>query len=304
MALSRWDTEGGAGPSGSQEGSRKPLVADVEIFKFQDQSIPAITSFFVLTFAWTWLLEFIAILAKPEAPVLSMVFSIVSGFGPSIAALLIIAFFSGRAGLIPWLKNALNWRVGWQWYALAFFIPPLMMLFAQAIHWALGGTIPTSPAVGHISLAIANFGIVFLIGGPLGEEFGWRSYAVPALGAKLGWRTASLLIGVIWGLWHVPWFFTAGTAQSQMPFVVFMLNIITGSVLFSWLFLRSAGSAIPALIAHTSLNAFAGILSIIPTAETSRPYVLVTGIMVLTAAWLLLRSDGQQTSNTRNQKAA
>jgi uncharacterized protein len=259
------------------------------------QSIFAIASFFFLTFAWSWLLGFSAIYAKPDTPVLSMILSIVSGFGPSIAAFATVTVFGGRKEVSAWLKNALNWRVGWPWYALAFFMPPLVMLLAQAVHCTLGGAIPTSPVVGHIPLAIANFGLVFLIGGPLGEEFGWRSYAVPALGAKMGWRAASLVIGLIWGLWHLPWFFTAGTAQSQMPFVIFMLNILAGSVLFSWLFLRSAGSVIPALVAHTSLNAFAGILSIIPTTETFRPYALVTGILVVAACWLLRRPDANST---------
>lgn len=261
------------------------------------RSVLAISSFFVFTFAWSWLFGFAAIYTKVDEPILSVVLSMVSGFGPSIAALFTIIFYGGRSGLITWLRNAVNWRVGWQWYALAFFIPPLVMLLAQVIHWVLGGTIPASPVVGYITLAIANFGIVFLIGGPLGEEFGWRSYAVPALGTKMGWRTASLLIGVIWGLWHVPWFFTEGTAQSQMPFVVFLLNIIAGSVLFSWLFLRSAGSVVPALIAHTSLNAFAGILSIVPTSETSRPYTLVTIILCAIACWLLLRPDAHSTKD-------
>ena len=135
-------------------------------------------------------------------------------------------------------------------------------------------------------------------------ETGRRSYAVPALGDKLDWRTASRIIGVIWGLWHVPWFFTVGTAQSQMPFVVFMLNIIAGSVLFSWLFLNSVGSVIPALIAHTSLNAFAGILSVVPTAETSRPYILVTAILVAIAAWLLLRPNTLRTSSFQNRRSS
>jgi uncharacterized protein len=155
----------------------------------------------------------------------------------------------------------------------------------------LGATIPTSPAVGHIPLAIANFGLVFLIGGPVGEEFGWRSYAQPALNSKMGWRNASLIIGIIWGLWHLPWFLTAGTAQSHMPFITFLLNIIAGSILFSWLFMQSSGSVIPVLIAHTSLNAFAGIMSIIPTAETGRPYSLVTGILIAIACWILMRPD-------------
>jgi uncharacterized protein len=254
-------------------------------------SIVAIISFFTLAFAWSWLLGFSAIYSRAYAPTFSLTLSIVSGFGPSVAALVTIATFGGRTTLITWLRRAFNLRVGWQWYALAFFLPPLVMLLAQAIHWALGGTVPTSPAVGHIPLAIANFGLVFLIGGPLGEELGWRSYAVTALGSKMGWRAASLLIGIIWCAWHVPLFMTAGTAQFQMSLAMFMLNIVAGSVLFSWLFLQSKRSVIPALVAHTSLNAWAGILSIVPTPETSRPYALVTGILVAIACWLLLRPD-------------
>lgn len=252
-------------------------------------SISAITTFFFLTFIFTWALGFSAIYLKPSAPALSVVISIMSGFGPSIAAVLTVAFFDGRYGLVIWLRNALNWRVRWQWYALAFFTPPLVMLLAQAIHWALDGIIPTSPAVGNIPLAVANFGFVFLIGGPLGEELGWRSYALPALKSKVGWCRASLIIGAIWGLWHLPMFLTMGTAQFSMTFSVFALNILAGSVLFAWLFMQTSGSVFPAFIAHTSLNAWAGILSIIPTAETARPYNLVTGILIAMAAWLLLR---------------
>jgi uncharacterized protein len=297
-ALSQWENEGGAGANGPKAGSLAHLNNIVELEQSPTHSIFAISLFFIFTFTWSWIFGFFAIFTNTSAPVFSMILSIISGFGPSIAALATVSFFSGRTVLFTWLTNALNWRVSWQWYALAFFMPPLVMLLAQIIHWALGGTIPTSPAVGHVPFAVANFGLVFLIGGPLGEELGWRSYAVPALGSRMGWRTTSLFVGVIWGVWHVPWFFTAGTAQSQMQFAVFMFNIIAGSVLFSWLFLRSKGSIIPALIAHTSLNACAGILSIVPTPETSRPYALVTGILVGIACWVLLRPDAQQSAST------
>ena len=111
------------------------------------QSIFAIAAFLVLTFAWSWLLGFSAIYAKPYTPVLSTILSIVSGFGPSIAALVTVSLFGGQNEVSAWLKNALNWRVGWPWYALAFFMPPLVMLLAQAVHWTLGGAIPTSPVV-------------------------------------------------------------------------------------------------------------------------------------------------------------
>ncbi len=253
------------------------------------QSMAALFSFFVLTFAWSWPLSIVALSFKISAPIVSSVLSIISGFGPSLAALVTVYFFSGGASFRAWLKNALNWRIGWRWYAMAFFGPPVVMTIGLALHLALGGTIPPSSVTEHIPLAIANFGLVFLIGGPLGEELGWRSYALPALGSKIGWRAASLLIGMIWGLWHLPLFFMAGTAQFQMSITVFMLNILAGSVVFSWLFIRTAGSVLPALMLHTSLNSWAGILSIVPTVETSRPYALVTGLIVILALWLLLR---------------
>jgi uncharacterized protein len=223
-------------------------------------SIPAILAFFAFAFIWSWGIAYLAGHAKALYPVLSASLMMASGFGPSLSAVAVVAFLSGRAGLRNWLARALNLREGRQWLWLAFFAPPLVMLLALALHAAFGGAIPTSPAIGHIPLAIANFGLVFLIGGPLGEEFGWRGFALPALGPKMGWRAASLVIGIIWGLWHLPLFFTAGIAQFHMSVTMFMINIIAGSVLFSWLSMRSAGSAIPALVAHTSLNAWAGIL--------------------------------------------
>ena len=176
------------------------------------------------------------------------------------------------------------------------------MLVALALHEVLGGTVPTSPAVGHVPLAIANFALVFLIGGPLGEEFGWRGNALPALGVKMGWRAASLAIGVIWGRWHLPLFFTPGTAQFQMSINVFMLNIVAGSVVFSWLFIRTSGSVLPALVLHTSLNSWAGILSIVPSAETSRPYALVTGLIVVVACFLLLGRGAKFQRSIRRQQ--
>jgi membrane protease YdiL (CAAX protease family) len=140
-------------------------------------------------------------------------------------------------------------------------------------------------------LAVANFGLVFLVGGPLGEEFGWRGFLTPALMAQMNWRLASLLIGVIWGFWHVPLFFTGGTPQAAMALSTFLLNILAGSVLFGWLFQRTRGSVLPVLVLHTSLNAWSGILEIIPTATMWMPYVLLTGLLVLVAIGLLVAPD-------------
>jgi hypothetical protein len=254
-------------------------------------SITAIVAFFVLAFVWSWGIGFAASQVKAQSVALSTALLMLSGFGPSIAGFAVVARFSGGAGLRHWLARCLNRRVGWRWFALAFLAPPAVMLCALAIHAGLGGAIGAPAALDNIPMAIANFGLVLLIGGPLGEEFGWRGYAMPALAARSNWRTASLFIGVFWGLWHLPLFFMAGTAQSQMPIAVFMLNILAGSVLFGWLFVRSGGSILPAIILHMSLNTWAGILVIVPTATTGQPYVIVTGLLVLIAVSLLLTPD-------------
>ena len=248
----------------------------------------AIFVFVTLAFVWAWGAGFVATQVKAYSPGLNVALMIVAGFGPSLAGIAVVAFFSSPAGLRDWAGRCLNWRVGWRWFVLAFLAPPAVMVCALGLHAALGGELPAWPASGHIPLAVANFGFVLLIGGPLGEEFGWRGYLMPAITAHLNWRAASLVIGVVWGVWHLPLFFMAETAQSQMAIPVFMLNILAGSVLFGWLFERTPGSVFPALVLHTSLNAWAGMLAIVPTAATGRPYALATALLVLVAVALLL----------------
>jgi membrane protease YdiL (CAAX protease family) len=239
------------------------------------RSMRAMITFFALAFAWSWAIGFAAIGAKANFPVTSTVLSIMSGFGPSLAGLAVVRRFSGRTGLRDWLTRCLAWRVGWHWFLLAFLLPPSVMLIANSIHIMLGGSPPAALSSDKILLAILNFGLVLLIGGPLGEEFGWRGYAMPALAARCSLRATNLIVGALWGLWHLPLFFSPGAVQSVLPIMTFMINILAGSIVFGWLWERTKGSVLPALVMHTSLNAWAGILGIIPSPETSRPYALV-----------------------------
>jgi membrane protease YdiL (CAAX protease family) len=247
--------------------------------------------FIVFAFAWSWGFGFAGNQMRGESAILSAALMILAGVGPSLAAVVAVALSTGRVGLRAWAKRCLNWRLGAGWYLLAFLAPPTMMVCALALHAALGRSLPAFPDVSQIPLVIANFGIVLLIGGPIGEEFGWRGYLMPALTARMNWRVASLVIGAFWGVWHLPLFFIAESPQAHMPMTVFLLNILAGSVLFAWLFERTGRSVLPALVLHTSLNAFAGILGIVPTAATAQPYLLVTGLLLLVAAFILICPD-------------
>ena len=254
-------------------------------------STSAILAFFALTFLWSWSIGIFAQQSMAQSPVMGTAFAMVSGFGPSLAGIAVVFLFAGREVLRNWLMRCVNWRIGWRWYAVAFFLPPAIMLLALAIHAALGGAVPTSPAIGHIPLAIANFGLVLLVGGPLGEEFGWRGYALPVLTAKLGWRSASLIIGVIWGLWHLPLFFMASTPQAHMPILWFIVSTIAQSVMFAWVFRHTGESIVPALVMHTSINAWTNIIPIIPAGSDTQPFAIMIGIQTLIAIVLLLRAD-------------
>lgn len=252
--------------------------------------------FFALAIVWSWGLGFIATGMKANSPALGTVLMMIAGLGPSLAG--VVALSTGSAGLHTWMARCLNWRVGSGWYLVAFLAPPPVMVCALALHATLGGPLPAFPAASQIPLVIANFGLVLLIGGPLGEEYGWRGYLMSALAPRTNWRAASLAVGVVWGLWHLPMFFMAGMAHALMPIPVFLLNILAGSVLFGWLFERTGRSVLPAVVLHTSLNAFAGVLAIVPTVTTAQPYMLVTALLVLLAAVLLILPDRKSVGET------
>lgn len=246
-------------------------------------------TFFVLTFAWSWSFWLIAPLLRTQAPVAATTLALVGGFGPSLAAVALVAYQGGRGGLRRWLNRCLQWHFAWRWMALAFLFPVALMGLAGAAHVALGGTLPPSPAAGHVLLAAVNFFLVFLVGGPLGEELGWRGYALPALQRRWGWRIASLVLGVAWTLWHLPLFFSAGTVQSHLPMGLYALSAIASSVLFAWLFNRTEGSVLPVLVLHTAVNAWSLVIPVmvLPDGSNLRPFQLVVGILVFVALLLL-----------------
>jgi hypothetical protein len=178
----------------------------------------------------------------------------------------------------------------------------VLAFFALAFAWSWSFWLLAPPAAGHMLLAAANFGLVFLVGGPLGEEFGWRGYALPVLQRQWGWRIASLLLGGAWTLWHVPLFYVAGTVQSHLPMGLYALSAMASSVLFAWLFNRTQGSVLPVLVLHTAINAWSLVIPVmvLPDSSNQRPFQLVVGILVF-AALLLLFSQQPYTAGSAIQ---
>ena len=251
-------------------------------------SLSPLLAFVVLAFSWSWGVGLGAQYAMPLSPVFGTILAMVSGFGPSIASISVVASISTNSEFRTWLAGCLSWRIDWRWYAVAFGLPPAIMLAALALHGALGGALPASPATGHITIAVANFGLILLVGGPLGEEFGWRGYALPALTVRFNWRIASLLVGFLWALWHLPLFFMVGTLQSHLPFLLFLISTIAESVMFGWLARNTGNSVVPAMVMHTSINAWMNIIPVLPNSGSLQPLTLMIGIEAIIALALLV----------------
>jgi membrane protease YdiL (CAAX protease family) len=87
-----------------------------------------------------------------------------------------------------------------------------------------------------------------------GEEIGWRAYLLPRLSARVGLSAASIMVGVIWACWHLPFFFVAGADKSGQPFLPYLLSVTALSVAMAWLYWRTQGSLLLTMLMHAAVN--------------------------------------------------
>ncbi|MBK8617195.1 MAG: CPBP family intramembrane metalloprotease [Anaerolineales bacterium] len=246
-----------------------------------------LSTYLLLTFGSAWLVWSPLLLAEYlhlTLPVPSLVFITLGTFAPSITALFLTWRYAGGTELRRLLRRAVIWRVSPVWYLIAIAGPALIMLLAMGVHVLLGGTIPDYVPFGvRWLIVVVNFILILLIGGPLGEEFGWRGLALPSLEARFSPLWASLILGVIWAVWHLPLFFISGSAQSSLPFGLYALLTIPLTILITWVYHGSGNSLLLVMLFHAAVNTWSGPLMISPEAAGStRPLVL--GVIL---TWLI-----------------
>ncbi|GAA1340312.1 hypothetical protein GCM10009647_083860 [Streptomyces sanglieri] len=214
-------------------------------------------SFFLLAFvpAWTYELICIVVLHLSLVPWLFAAPFI----GPFMAAFVVSAVTDGRSGARALLGDLCRWRAGGRWYLLVLLgVPALLLVCVLPLPGAAAAFRPTPSALGGWS---AGFVIVLLLGGPLSEEPGWRCFATPRLQARYGPALGTLILGLLWGLWHLPLFLVQGYNHAGAtltgligPYAVFLVFTIVVSYLFTWVYNNTAGSGPIAILLHTFCN--------------------------------------------------
>lgn len=265
----------------------------------RDRSRVGLLIFFLLTFALTWMTWLApAALASPGhgffgvgGPV--FLFGV---FAPAFVALALTAYREGWAGVARLLARIGRWRVATRLYLFAIGCMAATKLIAALIHRiALGAW----PAFGDTPVPMMLGAIVVSTWVQAGEEVGWRGYALPRLATQVGLGFGSILLGVMWALWHLPLFFLQGSGSEGQSFPIYLLHVTALSVAMSWLYWKSDGSLLLVMLMHASVNNTTGI---VPAAlshpvdpmsfEGSLVAWATVGVSAVVAAVLLCRMRG------------
>jgi membrane protease YdiL (CAAX protease family) len=227
--------------------------------------------FFLLAFAISWIVWIPAALASHGLLSFQLspsITSLLGAFGPSAAALITTGVYDGRAGLCSLFRRLLTWRVGLQWYLFVLFWPALLSSAGTALAVLFGSSLPefAQPPFVHLyplpsDLSNVNpllfLPFVFLqqtlIGSSMGEEIGWRGYALPRLEAHRNALCASAVLGIMWGVWHLPLWLTKGYPLAEEFLGWTLLGLVADSVLFTWVYNNTRESLLLALLFHTSI---------------------------------------------------
>ena len=223
-------------------------------------------------------------------------FGAARGYTPALAAVVTALALSGRQGLRALWKRVAQWRVAPRLYALALLLPLGASLVALMGARLLGTDAPFVPA----SIPFPKLALMFIffaiVDGPLGEEIGWRGFLLPKLLERLGPLTASLVVGIVWYLWHLPLYLATDRFAMTVAFLLgYLVQSVAWSFLHTWFFQRSGGSAFLSVFLHTAGNYSVYVLVMYFPALQQAPateglYIAVVAIAALCAAVAMRRA--------------
>lgn len=241
---------------------------------------PSLLAFFLLTFAITWGLALLIVLfprpfellfgqLSPSNPVF-----ILAVAGPTIAATMLTFARDGWSGLRVLYARLTQWRFGIQWYALLLVGIPLL---GYLVSWVTGAERKYDLSTPALLFALL---LNELILGPLGEELGWRGFALLRLLQRFSPFVASLILGAVWGVWHLPAFFLSGLPQTNLALPVFLFGTLCLAILATWIFLHTGGSVLSMVLFHFTVNCSLDVFG--------APLPAFTVVMAVSAALVLL----------------
>lgn len=245
--------------------ARKGLLAHYPLVSFFLLS-------FVLTWGYFWLIW--APLGLPDSLIA------LGGFVPAVSAFIVLAITSGKPGVLRMLRSIVHWRVGVQWYLVALLGIPVLNLLAFLV---VPGVLADfhAPDSRLLRVYLSEMAISLTIGiAPLWEEIGWRGFAHPRMQRAHGPVVGSLILGALWGLWHLPFFFgplartgpDANLVSATIALVEFSIGLTGLSVVMAWILNNCGGSTLLAILIHAAFDSSG--LAMVALFPSTPPYYL------------------------------
>jgi uncharacterized protein len=220
-------------------------------------ALSQLRTYFVLAFGLSWGIGGIGLLVgywKPELQPLSSSSPLyyLAAYSISLAGIALTVRYAGLDGLRDLRSRLLPWRSSLGWYAIVFagyaVITGASLVMATMVR-------STSVAWPHWSWWLGGWSVAILKDpGPLGEEFGWRGFALPRVLERHAPFAASLRLGLIHAVWHLPLFFMPGTPQSQLSFPLFTIGVVSIAIFTTALYLRTGANLLLAILVHLLAN--------------------------------------------------
>lgn len=219
--------------------------------------------YFILAYAISWSIEIpIALSVQGVIPAqFPYAVHYFASFGPFIAAFVVAAIGEGGAGIRQLIGGLSKWRVGAFYWLVAVGLPVVFFALSVLVTRLIKGELPDLALLGKTDylpyLGIPGALAVWLFSYGLGEEVGWRGFAVPHLQRNRSAYASSLLLGVIWGCWHLPAFFYRDTYVEMgllVGFPMLLISVTFGSVFLTWLYNATQGSTLLAILFHGVFN--------------------------------------------------
>jgi len=261
-------------------------------------------SFFFMAYAFSWILLIPWVLSEwgilPQAVHNPLLFAIHT-FGPAVSAYVMFRITEGQEGWLRLRSRITQLRVGWKWYVFILLGIPAVILLGILFMPGAAVSFQGFPKYFLVSYLFL-FVLVFFGGGPLGEEIGWRGFALPRMQSRYGALKATLLLGVLWTFWHFPEFFSSaqlggpgtGLSAFYIHLPIFLVMVVAIAIIMTWVFNHTGGSVFIAILLHASFDTFAS--SVQPL--FSAPIVFSTNLsfalgMVVLAIPILILTRGR-----------
>ena len=267
----------------------------------------ALLVFLLATFGFSWGLWALMILSQRGLLPFTVPTHWSGSFGPAFGAVVAVAWTEGRPGLRTLFRRFLLWRAGVGVWLVALLGIVVAYALAVALFAALPGRSPGLAGFSQWLTLLAYAGIILVIGGPLGEEIGWRGFLQPRLQERMAPFWASWVVGIVWVAWHVPLVWLEGAAQKGESILAFALLVLPLTFVFTWVFSASGGGLLLPLVLHTSINTVSYVVApqVLGPLEDDRVLArCLTGVLWMAAALLVWCSRRSFFSRTATPPAA